>query len=167
MNYIEIFAGKNEKITSNLVKYFTGDLKNFLLISKKGDKEKFLEILGKINNLPENLRNINYQDENGFSALHYSSDEGNLKIVDILLESNCEINIKNSFDQTPLHLSSKRGYFDISKKLLDGGALLNAFDKEKNSPIHYVCENNHIELLNFFLKYILYGGFLLYLLKFE
>ena len=125
--------------------------RNFLLISKKGDKEKFLEILGKINNLPENLRNINYQDENGFSALHYSSDEGNLKIVDILLESNCEINIKNSFDQTPLHLSSKRGYFDISKKLLDGGALLNAFDKEKNSPIHYVCENNHIELLNFFL----------------
>ena len=28
MEFIEIFAGKNEKITSRLVKYFTGDLKN-------------------------------------------------------------------------------------------------------------------------------------------
>lgn len=28
MDFIEIVAGKNEKITSRLVKYFTGDLKN-------------------------------------------------------------------------------------------------------------------------------------------
>ena len=83
--------------------------------------------------------------------MHYSCDEGNLKIVEILLKANCETNIKNNEKQTPLHLASKRGYFDISKKLIENGALLNIYDSEKNSPIHYVCMYNHIELLKFFL----------------
>ncbi len=115
------------------------------MIAKKGDREKFLEILEQIFSLPNELININYQDESGFSALHYSCDEGNFKIVDILLNANCEPNIKNNEKKTPLHLSSKRGYFDISKKLIENGALLNVYDIEKNSPLHYVCMNNHIE----------------------
>ena len=125
--------------------------RNLLLLAKKGDREKFLEILEQIFSLPNNLININYQDENGFSALHYSCDEGNLKIVEILLKVNCETNIKNKEKKTPLHLASKNGYFDISKKLIENGALLNIYDLEKNSPLHYACKYNHIELLKFFL----------------
>ena len=125
--------------------------KNLLLLAKKGDREKFLEILEQIFSLPNNLVNINYQDENGFTALHYSCDEGNLKIVEILLKANCETNIKNKEKKTPLHLASKNGYFDISKKLIENGALLNIYDLEKNSPLHYVCKYNHIELLKFLL----------------
>ena len=125
--------------------------RNLLLIAKKGDREKFLEILEQILSLPEDIRNINYQDEEGSSALHYSCDEGNLKIVEILLKANCETNIKNNKLKTPLHLASKRGYFDISKKLIENGALLNVYDLEKNSPLHYVCMYNHVELLKYFL----------------
>ena len=125
--------------------------KNLLLIAKKGDREKFLEILEQILSLPEDIRNINYQDEEGSSALHYACDEGNLKIVEILLKANCETNIKNNKMKTPLHLASKRGYFDISKKLIENGALLNVYDLEKNSPLHYVCMYNHVELLKYFL----------------
>ena len=125
--------------------------RNLLLIAKKGDQEKFLEILEQISSLPSDLRNINYQDEEGSSALHYSCDEGNHKIVDILLKANCDTNIKNNKKRTPLHLASKRGYFDVSKKLIENGALLNVYDLEKNSPLHYVCMYNHVELLKYFL----------------
>ena len=125
--------------------------RNLLAIAKKGDKEKFLEILNQIFSLPKDSININFQDENGNSALHYACDEGNLKIVEILLKTNCETNLKNNEKKTALHLSSKRGYFDISKKLIENGALLNIFDSENNSPIHYVCIINHVELLKFFL----------------
>ena len=125
--------------------------RNLLALSRKGDKEKFLEVLSQIISLPNNKMNINFQDELGNSALHYSCDEGNLKIVEILLKANCETNIKNNENKTPLHLSSKRGYFDISKKLIENGALLNIFDSENNSPLHYVCMENHVELLKFFL----------------
>ena len=125
--------------------------KNLILMAKKGDKEKFTDIFNQILSLPKNLININYKDENGNSALHYSCDEGNLKIVEILLNANCETNIKNNKKETPLHLASKRGYFDISKKLIANGALLNVYNSEKNSPLHIVCMHNYLELLKFFL----------------
>ena len=95
--------------------------------------------------------NINYADENGNTALHYACDEGNLKIVEILIQANCDTNIKNNNKQTPLHLSTKRGYFDISKMLIESGAILNIYDSEKNSPLHYICKNNYIELLRYIL----------------
>ena len=61
-----------------------------LLISKKGDKEKLLELLG------QSKININFQNENGWSALHFASDEGNLKIVDILIKSNINLDLKTN-----------------------------------------------------------------------
>ena len=125
--------------------------RNLLLMAKRGDKEKFLEIFAQIKSLLHDLIDINFKDENGFSALHYSCDEGNLKIVEILLKANCDPNIRNNEKETPLHLASKRGFFDISKKLIENGASLNVYNSEKNSPLHYVCMNNFVELLKFFL----------------
>ena len=147
-----ISINTNSSINSKINTNNTDALyRNLLLISKKGDREKFLEILEQIVSLPEELKNINYQDENGNTALHYSCDEGNLKIVEILLKANCETNIRNNEKKTPLHLASKRGYFDVSKKLIENGALINVYDSEKNTPLHYICMNNYVELLKFFL----------------
>ena len=103
--------------------------------------------LGSINQNPK--KTLNYKDENGYSALHYACEEGNLKIVEILIDTHCNPNILNNLKQTPLHLSAKGGYFDISKKLIESGAILNIYDSEKNSPIHYICKNNYVELLKF------------------
>ena len=125
--------------------------RKFLVLAKRGDREKFLEIFGQILSLDKNNRDINYKDEEGYSALHYACDEGNLKIVEILIDAHCNPNILNNLKQTPLHLSAKGGYFDISKKLIESGAILNVYDSEKNSPLHYICKNNYVELLKFFL----------------
>ena len=126
--------------------------RKLLLFAKRGDKEKFLEIYGFILNSQKENMDKNYKDENGFTALHYACDEGNLKIVEVLIEAKYDPNIKNNYKQTPLHLSANRGYFDISKKLIESGAILNTYDSEKNSPLHYVCKNNYIELLKYFLS---------------
>ena len=126
--------------------------KKLLLLAKKGDKEKFSNIFQQIKSLQKQTHiNINYQDENGYTALHYACEEGNLKIVETLLNANCNPNIKNNLNQTPIHLSTKRGYFDITKKLIESGAKLDIEDSENNYPIHFICKNNYVELL----KYIL------------
>ena len=125
--------------------------RKFLNAAKRGDKEYFLEIYNQINSLPDNKKIKNYQDENGNTALHYACDEGNIKIVEILIGLKCDPNIKNSSNSTPLHLSAKRGYFDISKKLIEFGALIDVEDSEKNSPLHYACQNNYIELIKYLL----------------
>ena len=126
--------------------------KKLLLLAKKGDNEKFSNIIKQIKSLQKQTYiNINYQDENGYTALHYACEEGNLKIVETLLNANCNPNIKNNLNQTPIHLSTERGYFDITKKLIESGAKLNIEDSENNYPIHFICKNNYVELL----KYIL------------
>ena len=123
---------------------------NFLLLAKKGDKEKFLKICNQISP-GQNKAELNYKDDKGYTALHHACEEGNLKIVEILLKANCDPNIKNNINQTPLHLSAKKGYFDISKILIEYGAKLDFFDSEKNTPLHYACKNNSVELINLFL----------------
>ena len=156
---VEILNTNNRTISpkkeENNMNYTNSELdkkyKQLLLLAKRGDRQIFLDLFDQILSLPKKLLNINYQDEKGNTALHYACDEGNLKIVEFLLNAKCDPNISNNKKETPLHLASKGGYFDISKKLIENGALLNIYDLENNSPIHYVCMNNYVELLIYFL----------------
>ena len=117
-----------------------------LIYSKKGYKEKVLEIIG------QKSVDINYQNENGWTALHYACDEGNLKIVEILIKAHCDINIKNNDKKIPLHYSVTRGYFDITKLLVDNGGDLNCLDNENNNLIHICSMYGYDELLTFLLN---------------
>ena len=120
--------------------------RELLIYSKKGYKEKVLEIISQ-----ENL-DINYQNENGWTALHYACDEGNLKIVEILIKAHSNINIKNNDKKTPLHISVTRGYFDITKLLVENGGDLTVIDNEKNNIIHICSIYGHNELLTYLLN---------------
>ena len=120
--------------------------RELLIYSKKGYKEKVLEIISQ-----ENL-DINYQNENGWTALHYACDEGNLKIVEILIKAHSDIKIKNNDKKTPLHISVTRGYFDITKLLVENGGDLNDVDNEKNNLIHLCSIYGHNELLIYLLN---------------
>ena len=151
---INILNLKEELNNSSQISEKTRELiyKKLLLYVKISDNKNFFNIFHHILSLQKkSYININHQDKNGYTALHYACDEGNLKIVEVLLNANCNPNIKNNLNQTPIHLSAQRGYFDITKKLIDSGAKLDVEDSENNYPIHYICKNNYVELL----KYIL------------
>jgi len=54
---------------------------------------------------------INYQNEEGWGAIHYACDEGNFKIIDILIEKKANLNlmiIKDKMKKSPLHISCGR-----------------------------------------------------------
>ena len=125
-------------------------LRSMLIVSKKGDKETLLELLEQILHYPK--ADLNFKDENGFTALHYACDEGNFKIVDILIKANCDVNTKTITNKkTPLHLTAKHGFFDISKLLIENGAVINIGDNEKNTPLHLCAQGGHVELMKYFL----------------
>ena len=125
-------------------------LRSMLVVAKKGDKESLLDLLEKILHYPQ--CDLNFRDENGFTALHYACDEGNFKIADILIKSNCDVNVKTTTDKkTPLHLTAQHGFFDISKLLIENGAIVNIGDNEKNTPLHLCAMGGHVELMKFFL----------------
>ena len=153
INFEEIYNSSNNMKNNNDLNDSLNDIskeeeknRELLIISKKGDKEKLLELLS------TNQIDINFQKENGWSALHYACDEGNLKIVDILIKSKIDINLKTNEKKTALHIAVLRGYFDISKLLIENGGSLNIRDNEKNLPIHICAAEGHDELLNYILE---------------
>ena len=141
----------NNKSHDNNNNSLYNDLLNSI---KNSDTNKFNEIYNKIMQLPKESINLNYQDANGYSALHYSSELGNIKIVEMLIKAKCNINIniKTKENKTPLHLSAIKGKYDIFKFLIENNADINVYDSEHNSPLHYICLYNHLNLLKLFLE---------------
>ena len=72
---------------------------DLLRYSKKGDKEKILELIS------HPKLNINYKNEEGWSALHFACDEGNLKVADILIKANININSQDNNGHTAFHFA--------------------------------------------------------------
>jgi hypothetical protein len=126
--------------------------RKLLVLAKKGDRDGFLEVLSNIYKQEGQKTKINFCDESGWTALHYACDEGNLKIVEILIKMNIDINVKTVNKKTPLHLACEKGYFDISRVLIENGAILTVLDDEKNNCIHLTSQRGHYELLKYLLE---------------
>ena len=148
-NQQNISNNKNDEEQNNNNTSLYNDLLNSI---KNSDINKFNEIYNKILQLPKESNNFNYQDASGYSALHYSSELGNLKMVELLIKAKCNINIKTKENKTPLHLSAIKGKYDIFKFLIENNADINIYDTENNSPLHYICLHNHLNLLKYILE---------------
>jgi ankyrin repeat protein len=65
------------------------------------------------------VRFVKQSDNSKNSSLHLASLNGNLSIVNLLLEIGCDPNAKNDENMTPLDLSCRMGNFEISKSLIN------------------------------------------------
>ncbi|XP_046996913.1 integrin-linked protein kinase [Schistocerca americana] len=89
--------------------------------------------------LDDTEHDMNQGDDHGFSPLHWSSKEGHLKIVDLLILRGARINATNRGDDTPLHLAAAHGHRDIVQLLLRNNADVNFTNEHGNTPLHYAC----------------------------
>lgn len=77
--------------------------------------------------------NVDEQDEeSGYTALHYSAQNGNIEITEFLLKNKASVSIKDNYGNTALFKAVffSQGKTEIIKLLLDAGA--NA-DEENNA----------------------------------
>ncbi len=129
--------------------------KKLLTYSKKGDKESFLKTLSELYALESEKLDIHFTNELGKNCLHIACEEGNLRIVEILLKLNFDFKLKvkdKLSKKTALHISCENGYFDISKMLIDNGDQINSLDADLNTPLHLCALNNHTELFQYLLE---------------
>lgn len=60
--------------------------------------------------------------------MHIAAELGHEEVVEILLESNAFVNVRNKHGMTPLHLAARKGYNKMIRQLVtEHGALLDAF----------------------------------------
>ena len=81
---------------------------------------------------------VNAQDKDHLTPLHWASRRRRLKDIRLLLDHNANIDAEDKKGITPLHLASSNLGADVISLLLDRGADPNAEDKEGSTPLHLV-----------------------------
>ncbi|XP_034715743.1 caskin-2 [Etheostoma cragini] len=130
-----------------LVAVKTGDLllAHKLLSKVKCNKTK---LLGSTKRL-----NINYQDSDGFSALHHAALTGTPELLSLLLEAQATVDIKDINGMRPLHYAAWQGKADSVLLLLRAGASVNSTSHDGQMPLHLSAQYGHYEVSEMLLQH--------------
>uniref|UniRef100_A0A673NG11 Caskin-2 n=1 Tax=Sinocyclocheilus rhinocerous TaxID=307959 RepID=A0A673NG11_9TELE len=136
-----------------------GKEQDLLLAVKNGDLPLAHKLLTKIktnrNKLlgsPKRL-NVNYQDQDGFSALHHAALTGTTDLLSLLLEAQATVDIKDSNGMRPLHYAAWQGKADSVLMLLRAGASVNGASQDGQIPLHLAAHYGHYEVSEMLLQH--------------
>ena len=100
-----------------------------------------------IEQLIEAGANLDFQDEDGDTALRRASYYGHLEIVEKLLDAGADVNAKNIGGATSLQEASVMGRLEIVEKLLDAGADVNVQDEEGQTALVEASYYGYLEIV--------------------
>lgn len=121
--------------------------KALLDAAKEGNSKKVQEYLEK--------GEIDYKNQNGWTALHYASNRtvDDLEFVRFLVDKNADINSRNSDNNKPLHIAARNGHENIVKFFLDEKRLsVNDPGKDNWTPLHYAAESNRVDVVRYLVE---------------
>ena len=81
--------------------------------------------------------NVNLQDHDGYTALHYAVKRKNLDAVSCLVHNGADINLFTSSKQTPLMMACQSHDMDAINFLVNKGADVNLQDRDGQSALHF------------------------------
>uniref|UniRef100_K7FN42 Uncharacterized protein n=1 Tax=Pelodiscus sinensis TaxID=13735 RepID=K7FN42_PELSI len=97
---------------------------------------------------------VNAKTKLGLTPLHLSAQNGYNHLVKRLVETHlASIDAMTLTKRTPLHLAALTGQLDVCTSLLSMNADVNATDIHGQTPLHLAAENDHSEVVQFFLKH--------------
>ena len=99
----------------------------------KGDKEKFLQELGEIND-------IDIVDSNGMNLLFFACCHNQVVIAEKLIDNGIKIDSPDKFGNTPLWRATfecKGKNYDLVELLVKNGANINSTNNARKSPIMF------------------------------
>lgn len=77
----------------------------------------------------------------------------NLALIQSLVDSGLDVNVRNINDSTPLHVAAANGYTACLSYLLSKSADINAAGYWKQTPLHVAVKHNHLECAIHLLKH--------------
>jgi hypothetical protein len=86
---------------------------------------------------------VNARDkgQDGITALHAAVENGNIEIIQFLLDSGAKTNIRDFQKRTPLMMMDSDATAEIFDLLIRYGAKVQLVDSEKNTVLHHFVEN--------------------------
>ncbi len=108
--------------------------------------------------LKENPEAASSRRPDGYPALHFAVGLNYRGIVEVLLKSGCNVDIRNKCngtgytDETALHNAAFWGRYDIAKLLIESGADVNALTDRRNTPLHEAAQCGSVRVLKLLLE---------------
>ncbi|KAM9744852.1 caskin-2-like [Menidia menidia] len=97
--------------------------------------------------------NVNFQDCDGFSALHHAALTGTSELLAVLLEAQATVDIRDSNGMRPLHYASWQGKAESVLTLLRSGASVNGASADGHIPLHLAAQYGHYEVSEMLLQH--------------
>lgn len=112
---------------------------------KEGDKEQVL-VLAKTD------LDINERNAYETTALQLAARDGNLEIMEILIDNGADVNLGESWLKiAPLHVAARNGNIAMLKLLIENGADMNIENHTGAKPIHYAARAGHSDVVDLLL----------------
>jgi len=86
---------------------------------------------------------IDVQDNQGKTALHYAAEHGNLIIIRLLLLKGASLDVRSNDKGTALHVAAAKSGGEVIQALFKGGASLHAEDVDKREPLVIALEEKN------------------------
>ena len=96
---------------------------------------------------------VNAQDTNQDTPLHFASSFDNFNTALFLLDHGAEIDAQDANGQTPLHQVSCLSSGSVARLLLERGADVNAQSKDKKTPLHSASYESSLQTVQVLLDY--------------
>uniref|UniRef100_A0A3Q4HXX9 CASK interacting protein 2 n=1 Tax=Neolamprologus brichardi TaxID=32507 RepID=A0A3Q4HXX9_NEOBR len=131
-----------------------GKEQDLLQAVKSGDLLSTQKLLSKLKTNRNKLLgstkrlNVNYQDSDGFSALHHAALTGTSELLAALLEAQATVDIKDSNGMRPLHYAAWQGKAESVLMLLRSGASVNGASLDGHIPLHLAAQYGHYEVVS-------------------
>ncbi|WP_341811617.1 ankyrin repeat domain-containing protein [Wolbachia endosymbiont (group A) of Oxytorus armatus] len=128
----------------------------FLNKSNSGDSGIYFdadesEALGQ--SILENGEDINAQDKDGVTHLHYAATYGYVEIAEYLIDNGADVDAQDKDGVTPLHYAAAKSAKESVKLLIKRKANINAQDKDGHTPLYFAVANDNKELAKLLIKY--------------
>lgn len=110
-------------LKSNIHSSLLSNIKSFLSKSEidKAEKENLYR--------QAEFGNLDYRNKEGETMLHLAAKDGDVKLVDLLIQFGVDVNIADVIGNLPAHFAAEMGNFEILEKLKDCGANMEAKNK--------------------------------------
>ncbi|XP_068192264.1 caskin-2-like isoform X2 [Antennarius striatus] len=136
-----------------------GKEQDLLQAVKSGDLPSTQKLLSKLKHNRNKLLgstkrlNVNYQDSDGFSALHHAALTGTTELLAALLEAQATVDVKDSNGMRPLHYAAWQGKAESVLMLLRSGASVNGVSLDGHIPLHLAAQYGHYEVSEMLLQH--------------
>ena len=98
------------------------------------------------------VRDINFMDDTGATALHTAASGGYNDIVQLLLTKGASIEATDKYYYTPLHYAAQFGHTSTVELLLTNGASIEVTDYMGSAPLHHAAQFGHTNTMELLLS---------------